>query len=87
MIKQQASFDLIPYKINKLYANNARKIYNLCKLKYVFNDLDMKLPNKLYQILLFGMKMKEKFLYGSLFAIFTSLKFNSQMKYKYFYTE
>ncbi len=87
MAKQKASFDLIPYKINKLYANNAKKIYNLCKLKYMFNYLDMKLANKLYQILLFGMKIKEKFLYGLLFAIFTSSKFNSRMKYKYFYLE
>ncbi len=34
MIKEETSFDIAPYKISKLYADVAKKIYNLSKFKY-----------------------------------------------------
>ncbi len=42
MIKQQQYFDIQPYKIDKLYAEPAKKLYKQICFKYILLNLDIK---------------------------------------------
>lgn len=64
MTKQQQFFDIQPYKIDKLYSEPAKKLYKQISIKYTSFYLDIKSPKNLYLIRTYGIKIKEKFLYG-----------------------
>lgn len=64
MIKQQQYFDIQPYKIDKLYSEPAKKLYKQIFFKYSSHNLDIKWQNRFRRIRTFGIKIKEKFLFG-----------------------
>ena len=71
MLKQQQYFDIQPYKIGKLYAESAKKLFKQICFKYQFSYQDIKLPKNSCPTPTSGTKIKGKYSSGLLSAIST----------------